>query len=242
MSVSLKTVHVPCAAWSVVADFYTVDQPRGQLLLLPGYQSSRQKYAHLAEKIARKAHYNVLVLEYSGHGESKVVLRTIRQLQHIDEVFSSYEWLHRQNPDMKISVMGTSYGGYLATHLAKVKPIRHLILRVPAIYKPEDIYKHWGNMNRKWLVDQYRNNNKLLTKNPLFQEPIKHIPYKLLVVHENDEWVPRETTDQYNKILSGDVLVAKNFTHDVLQSELVVGRPALENYHRRIIEWLMVRS
>lgn len=219
-----------------------VDEPKGALLLLPGYQSSRQKYAHLAEKIARKAHYNVLVVEYSGHGESNIPLHTIRQLQHIDEVLSSYEWLHHQNPDMTVSVMGTSYGGYLAAHIAKIKPIRHLILRVPAIYKPEDIYKHWGNMDRKWLVNHYRNNTDLLVKNPMFQERITHIPYRLVVVHENDEWVPVETTSQYHELLKGDTFIAKGFTHDVSQSELIVGRVELEAYHRRIIEWLVVRS
>ena len=37
--------------------------------------------------------------------------------------------------DRRIAVVGSSYGGYLATLLTKVRPVKWLALRAPALYK-----------------------------------------------------------------------------------------------------------
>src|SRR5206468_9462352 len=110
------------------------------LLVLPGWTSTKAKQNDLVSHIVESTGISALVLEYSGHGDSPFDVMETRPAQHFLEVICAFDWLKSKYPTAHISVMGGSYGGYLATQLTKYRQFDNLVLRVPAIYQPVDFY------------------------------------------------------------------------------------------------------
>jgi hypothetical protein len=95
-----------------------------------------------------------------------------------------------------IAVVGSSYGGYLATVLTSVRPVRWLALRVPALYKDED----WALPKqelKKYGLDAFRRGpvspeeNRALRACAAFEGDV------LLVESEHDDIIPHPVIANY---------------------------------------------
>jgi len=231
----MTEVKIECTGYSVVADWYEGINKDQILLVLIGWTSNRTKYKELISKLIESTGMNALVLEYSGHGDSPFDVMETRPAQHFLEVIYAYDWLHSKYPEAHISVMGTSYGAYLATQLTKYREFDNLVLRVPAIYQPSDFYTPNKDIDRQWTDHVYREDAELLAKHPLLARASNFKGNTLVVVHENDEQVPKETTDAFIKTFNADVYLAKGFPHSF--------NPALpaediRKYQNAISDWL----
>jgi len=113
-----------------------VQEKNPAVLFIPGWTSSETSYHERAEALS-KLGYICLAVTLRGHGESSGELEEFSRADHIDDVLAAYDFLSSQkevNPE-NISVVGASYGGYLAAILAGKRPIKHLALRAPALYE-----------------------------------------------------------------------------------------------------------
>ena len=140
-----QTIKISCSGYEIFADWYQGTDPAKVLLVLPGYKSSRKKGRHLNEKIVEITGTSILVIDYSGQGDSPFDLREVRPAQQFLEVIYAFDWLAAKYPQAEISVSGSSYGGFLATQLTKYRSFKNLILRAPAIYNPANFYTPWAN-------------------------------------------------------------------------------------------------
>jgi dipeptidyl aminopeptidase/acylaminoacyl peptidase len=59
---------------------------------------------------------------------------------NLRDLLAAYDRLlaHPALDTSAIAVVGTSYGGYLASILTSLRPVRWLALRVPALYRDEE--------------------------------------------------------------------------------------------------------
>src|ERR1700722_13600135 len=140
----VRTFDIPCTGYSIVADWHEGKTNKKILLALPGYTSSRLRQKDLVSAIVNKTGISSLVIDYTGHGDSPFELRNTRPAQHFLEVIYAFDWLKQNYPDAQIFVMGSSYGSFLATQLTKYREFDKLVLKVPAIYKPEAFYDLWA--------------------------------------------------------------------------------------------------
>ncbi len=228
-----KTIKIACAGYSVVADVYSGDKTN-VLLALVGWTSNRKRYDDILTAIASQTHMTELVFDYSGHGDSPFDIETTRPAQHFLEVICVFDWLKDKYPKATMTVMGTSYGGFLATQLTKYRNFDKLVLRAPAIYKPEDFYSLPKDIDREWTDKVFRKDEKALARHPLLKRASNFKGKTLVVVHEEDELVPKQTTDAYTKAFGAEVYVAKGFTHSIYD----VPRPQIIEYQRNISNWL----
>jgi uncharacterized protein len=234
-----KQIEIPCLGYSVVADWYEGGGDN-VLLVLVGYTSSKASYVDLVSHIVETTGTSALVLDYSGHGESPFELKDVCPAQNFLEVVKAFDWLKKQYPDKKINVMGTSYGGFMAVQLIKYREFENLILRVPAIYRPDEFYTTWA-----WRLDheeeyvqqeqQFRKNKEALANHPLLARATNFKGKTLVVVHEFDEFVPKETTDTYIKAFNADTYLAKGFPHRFKDEAPMGDKMAYKN---AISDWL----
>ena len=233
----MKTFKIECAGYSVDADWYEGKHTNEILLSLIGWTSNRKKYRDIVSAIVQNTGISALVFEYSGHGDSKVDVGKTRPAQHFLEVIYVFDWIKVHYPNAKISVMGASYGGFMAVQLTKYRVFDKLVLRAPAIYKPSDFYTLNSviNSDEGWASkDAFRRDVEALAKHPLLARASDFKGKTLVVVHENDELVPKETTDAYIKAFNADVFIAKEAPHSI--GELPIEQ--ITAYQYAISDWL----
>src|SRR6185437_9664373 len=163
---------------------------------------------------------------------------TTRPAQHFLEVICVFDWLKEKYPRAKITVMGTSYGGFLAVQLTKYRMFENLILRAPAIYRPQDFYTLNGVLDSsegRAATRVFRQDANELSKHPLLSRASNFTGRTLVIVHENDEQIPKQTTDAYITAFHADGYVAKGFHHSIVDEP----KDEIIAYQNAISDWLL---
>lgn len=235
----MKEIEIE-AGHTISADWYEEDV-NNIVLLLKGFESTRTKQVPMVKSIIDKTGYSVLVPEYSGHGESPLRLEDMTPAEQLFEVVRAYDWIKQNYPEANIHILGCSYGGYLATLLLSYRTLDKVVLRVPAIYRPQDFYTTW----ERHLHDpdyyeehtrEYRENPEALKINPAFEIGKLYKDNTLVVIHEFDEVIPRVVTDTYRDTFSAQEYLAKGFKHSVGDTQPT--EEQLEEYTDAIADFL----
>lgn len=234
-------LQIQCSGYAIAVDWYEGADPTKILIVLPGYSSSKAREKFHAETMVQDTSTCALVVDFSGHGKSPFELKETRPAQHFLELIYVFDWLKERHPTATISVSGSSYGGFLAVQLTKYREFVNLILRAPAIYTPAAFYDPWSiRINNKQsyakTLQEYRKDERTLAKHPLLSRASAFAGNTLVVVHENDEIVPRQTTDAYINAFNADSVVAKGCVHTIDDNNLEEGR--LQEYQDHIANWL----
>lgn len=228
----MKKIEINCVAYSIAADLYENGNDK-IMLVLPGWRSSKTYYVSLASFIGDKTKSSVLVIDYTGHGESPLDAMEIRPAQHFLEVITAFDWIKEHYPHAQISVMGTSYGGYMAVQLTKYRDFKYLVLRAPSILAPRSFYSLNKDIDRQ-QEREYRRDLAFLNSHPLLARASKFKGRTLVVRHELDENVPKQTTDKYIEIFKADDYLAKGWAHtlkhDATDEELQVYKIAITDW------------
>lgn len=230
-----KTLDVQCVGYALKADIYEGDSDSAILLWLIGRTSKRnkQRYREFLPRIAQQLDITSVIFDYSGHGDSPFNIEDLSPAQHFLEVITIFDWIKAKYPNQKVFVIGSSYGGFLATQLTKYRKFDGLILRAPAIYRPSDFYTLKKNEDREG-TQAFRRDVESLAKHPLLARASSFEGDVLLVVHENDEIIPAQTTDAYAKAFKSEVIVAKDVTHSLDNST----QQQIAEYNKMIFDWL----
>lgn len=228
-----EEIQIPYLGYTLFADWY-VGKSKDILLVLIGYPSSRKSANDLVSHIVENTGVSALVLEYSGYGKSIFKPEEISPAQNFLEVVKVFDWLTEKYPQAQLSVLGTSYGAFLGTQLTKYREFKNLILRVPAIYRPQDFYTSNKIINNH-DVYMYRQDAIKLSSHPLFVRASNFKGSTLVVVHEFDEFIPKTVTDKYIEIFNADSYLAKGFKHSFKLDAPEVEKLAYKN---SISDWI----
>lgn len=232
----MREVKIPCISYELKADWYEGSKDDSVLLVIPGFTSSKKSYEPLTTAIVEKSGTSALVLDLSGHGVSPFNIDDITISEHFTEVVKAYDWVKANHPDKKIDIMGTSYGGYFAASLVKVRDIRKLILRVPANYDPNDLYTPWKDLDREKIRNEYRADPKNFEKHPVLAHGKEFKGETYVLTHEFDEACPKTSTDPYIKAFNAGTWEAKGFAHSMGATNPT--KEQSEEYQAKIAEWL----
>lgn len=228
------TSDVQCIGYAVKTDIYEGSEDGAILLCLIGRTSRRtkQRYYNFLPRLSKELGMTVAIFDYTGHGDSPFDIDELTPAQHFLEVVTVFDWVKEKYPNRKIFVIGSSYGGFLATQLTKYRKFDGLILRAPAIYKPSDFYTLRKDEDRE-ATQAFRRDVDALSKHPLLVRASKFAGRVLLIVHEKDEQIPKETTDAYAEAFKAEVLV-----EDVTHSLDDATQQQIDHYNQQIFGWL----
>jgi len=233
----MTNVSIPCSGYSLAADWYENNNSDKVILALFGFSSSKARNSELLLALGEKSGMNILAIDLSGHGDSPLILDETRPGQHVLEVIEVFDWFKAQHPQAKITVLGTSYGGYLAAYLTRYRNFDKLVLRTPAIYAPSDLYSLQPLIDRGYTSNVYRKDKEMVADHPLFKQASIFSGPTLLVVHEMDEDVPLETTDVYKDMFSAEVYVAPGFKHSMRDASNPPEE--VQPYQNAVANWLI---
>ena len=140
-----------------------------------------------------------LTFDLRGHAATDARQQTVTREENLRDLIAAYDRFvaeHVVDPT-SIAVVGISYGGYLATLLTELRPVRWLALRAPALYKDAD----WGMPKRALHKDPefaaYRrrelppNDNRALRSSAAYRGDV------LIVESEHDDVVPHPAVQSY---------------------------------------------
>lgn len=216
---------------NIAYDHYQYDRNIGYTLVFVGFSSSKERNAYLADALYRYAKTNVAIVDFTGHGESSGELEATRPCEHIQQAVAIYDTINATIGSCT-SVFGTSYGGYIAAHLARYRPIDTLVLRTPALY-PDDLLYTQHQLIDKQAMRTYRSCPEKIAQNTIFK-PI-NLPRKTVVIkHSNDDSVPAETIDAYVTSHSAQLVVAHGYQHAYRHPSNPQTAHAAERYFKAI--------
>lgn len=183
------------------------------VMFIPGWTSSEASYHERAAALT-KLGYICLAVTLRGHGESSGKLEAFSRADHIEDVSNAYDFLSAQKHVDKenISVVGASYGGYLAAILAGKRHIRHLAMRAPALYENTQLDTPTAQLinNRE---DEFFQNLRPETDN-LALTGVKKITGNLLLIEsEKDQIIPGKIIGLYRAAVPNPATV----THEIMR-------------------------
>ncbi len=179
-----------------------------------------------------------LTFDLRGHESTAAQWETVSREQNLGDLLAAYDWLAGQAnvEGSAIAVVGISYGGYLASILTTLRPVRWLALRSPAIYKDDG----WQLPKRELHVDpdlpHYRRrdidpqDNRALRAARGFEGDV------LIVEAEHDAVVPHQVMDNYRKAFTA----ARSLTSRVLADadHGLSEKKAQQDYTGVLVKWL----
>lgn len=170
------------------------------ILFLHGWMSSEQRYLPRAEALT-KLGYICLTFTMRGHGESEGDIKKQTCQDFLNDTIAAYDFLTEQkNVDREsISVVGASFGAYLATLVTQKRKVKHLALRVPANYPDENLnksqYDFSGDDSAAILKPRFSSleDSQTYIKNALNN----FLGDVLIIESEHDDVIPHQIIEDY---------------------------------------------
>jgi len=134
---------------------------------------------------------------------------------NLQDVVAAYDVLAGQ-PGVdrsSIAVVGSSYGGYLASILTSLRPVRWLGLRVPALYKDSEWDIPKGRLKEAQALDAYRRQPIRPTESVALRACAAFGGDVLIVESEHDSTVPHQVIVNYREACA----TAHSLTYRVIE-------------------------
>ncbi|SAK58244.1 alpha/beta hydrolase family protein [Caballeronia ptereochthonis] len=168
------------------------------VLFVHGWGGNQEQYLERARQ-AVSLGCVCLTFDLTGHGRTLDEQQKVTRETNLQDLLAAYDLLaaHPLIDRDSIAVVGSSYGGYLATILTELRPVRWLGLRVPALYLDEG----WNTPKRTLHVEHdlvaYRRRIVPASHNRALRAAARFGGDVLLVESEHDEIVPHPVIASY---------------------------------------------
>lgn len=174
-----------------------------------------------------------LTFDLRGHQKASARQNTVSRAENMRDLLTAYDRLvrHPAIDSSNVAVVGTSYGGYLATILTTRRPVKWLSLRVPSLYRDAGWHLPKRQLSREDLT-QYRStfirpeHNRALAACAAFRGDV------LLVESEFDHLVPHTTIMSYRSAFR----LSHSMTHRIIDdADHSLSSPASQHAYTSIL-------
>lgn len=179
-----------------------------------------------------------LTIDLRGHDLDSPVSRTVSRAQNLQDLLAAYDWLTKQ-PNVEpnaIAVVGISYGGYLASILTSLRPVRWLALRAPALYKDEGWDLPKLQLHADTDLPAYRHSKIAAADNLALKACAAFNGDALIVESENDNVVPHPVIENYIAALANTRSLTSRVIADADHG--LSEKTAQKAYTQLLITWL----
>lgn len=206
------------------------------VIFLHGMTSSEAGYIPIAQALAERGIVG-MTLSLRGHGESGGAFDTLTVHDAVADGISAYDVLLSQNnvdPE-RIGIVGTSVGAAIASIVSGKRPVKSLVLRVPAIYTEAMMTMTFrGIMNQETKIFRDIPNP---SETPAIQAIAKFTGSLLVITSENDGVLPESITSQY--LLHASLakqkasMTIQGATHNLTDDKW------RKEFHTKVLEWFV---
>jgi dienelactone hydrolase len=210
------------------------------LLFVHGWGASQRQDVGRAKRLVGLG-FACLTFNLTGHAHTRKHIERVTRAQNLADVLAAYDFLAAQSSvdSDRIGVIGSSYGGYLATLLTAERKVRWLALQAPAIYKDADFDKPKRSLNLDPDLPAYRrrslapDDNRALARASRFEGDV------LIVQSEHDDVIPAPVVTNYVNAFRA----AASVTHEVIRDadHALEDRGARRRYTEILTRWFALR-
>ncbi|RMQ47415.1 Dipeptidyl aminopeptidase/acylaminoacyl-peptidase-like protein [Pseudomonas cichorii] len=197
MSVRSESIEIDVENQSISGTILTPGARIPGILFVHGWGGSQQRDLARAKNITGLGCV-CLTFDLRGHERTHEMRAKVSREQSLNDLLAAYDRLvsHPAVDRDAIAVIGSSYGGYLATILSSLRPVKWLALRVPALYWDADWEMPKQELDRDKLAHYRRSvvtaaDNRALAACKDFKGDV------LLIESEQDDYVPHATLMSY---------------------------------------------
>lgn len=212
------------------------------ILFVHGWTSEKKRSFQYAEALI-KLGFIIMVFDMRGHGisEGDINIATpkefLRDCIAAYDYFSSVKGVDKEN----ISIVSSSFGGYLSSMLTSRREIKNLVLRVPADYANDTFEKpKMGNAGENPDIFKWRLSPKKYNETYALQALHDYVGQILIIESEKDTIVPHPIIQNYV-----DAVKDKNkLTHFVMKDapHSIKPGPFKEEVARILVNWFKNKS
>lgn len=187
------------------------------ILFIHGWTSAKERSYQYATHLTSLGYISFL-FDMRGHGGSEGDLNTATTKEFLDDTATVYDYvLTIKGVDKgNISVVGSSFGSYLAILLSAMRPIKRLALRVPADYANE--FFNRSKMETTGIttpeVLEWRFKPKGVHETFALEAISKFNGDILIIESGKDTIVPHQTTQNYINAIQDK----QKLTHKIIQN------------------------
>lgn len=197
MSIHSEKIDIKVAGETIAGTLISPGSKVPGILFVHGWGGSQHR------DLARAKHITGLgcvcmTFDLRGHEKTEYQRQSVTREQNLDDVLAAYDLLvsHPAVDTNAITVIGSSYGGYLAAILTSLRKVRWLALRVPALYWDNEWNVPKYALDRVGL-QQYRREHLGPADNRALAACAQFLGDVLLVESERDDYVPHATLMSY---------------------------------------------
>ncbi|MEE3916519.1 alpha/beta fold hydrolase [Pseudomonas viridiflava] len=197
MSVRSEIIEIKVGSQSISGSIVTPCEKFPGILFVHGWGGSQQRDLARAKNITGLGCV-CLTFDLRGHERTEGLRGTVSREQSLADLLAAYDRLvsHPSVDPEAIAVIGTSYGGYLATILSAMRPVKWMALRVPALYWDADWDMPKQELDRDRLA-HYRRSAVTAADNRALAACKEFGGDVLLIESERDDYVPHATLMSY---------------------------------------------
>ncbi|MGH6747274.1 MULTISPECIES: alpha/beta hydrolase family protein [unclassified Novosphingobium] len=212
------------------------------VLFIHGWGGCQEQDLVRAEEIAQLGCI-CFTFDLRGHARHDDQRDSVTRSDGLADVLAAYDFLARQEgiDASAIAVVGTSYGGYLATLLTAERPVSWLALRVPALY-PDS---HWDvpkALLDRAEIDRYRSHFRTGHQDRALAACERFAGDVLIVESEFDDYVPHPAISSYMAAFRN----SRSLSYRVLKGadHALKDESQRKGYNNLLIAWIeeMVRG
>lgn len=237
MNILLSQLKIPIDRVNLSATLLSPAMTLPGILFVHGWGGSQSQDLERAREISGLGCV-CLTIDLRGHGEDASEVDTVSRAQNLDDLIAAYDWLvaqHNVEPSA-IAAVGISYGGYLASMLSAVRPIRWLALRAPALYKDENWEMPKKQLNADLSLQHYRRQRIEPLENRALRACTEFRGDALIIESENDSIIPHPVIENYVAALSN----TRSLTSRIISGadHALTDPEAQQNYTTLLLNWL----
>ena len=212
MAATSKPIELLVNIEAIAGTLLAPEQRMPGILFVHGWGGSQERDMLRGRHIAGLGSV-CLTFDLRGHEKTQLQKQTVTREHNLQDMLVAYDHLaqHPATDPERIAVIGTSYGGYLATILTTLRPVRWLAMRVPALYWDEEWDTPKQHLNRERLME-YRQTRLGPQDNQALAACAEFAGDVLIVESEHDEHVPHTTIMNYRS----SFLRAHSMTHRII--------------------------
>lgn len=168
-------------------------------LFVHGWTSEKERSYQYARALT-KLGYICFLFDMRGHGKSEGDIKTFTIKEFLDDVVNAYDYLlNLEGVDKNnISLVGSSFGGYIIALLSEKRKVKNLVMRVPADYPNEDFNKIKATSgHQRQEIMNWRRQHKQPNETYALNALSKFDGNVLVIEAEFDDFVPSETIENY---------------------------------------------
>ena len=237
MSTRDEVIDVDVGGHRIAATLVTPATEMPGVLFLHGWGGNRSQYITRARQVAALGCV-CLTVTFRGHEATEQQKESVTREDNLQDVVAAFDTLAMNHlvDANAIAVVGTSYGGYLASILSSMRPVRWLALRAPALYRDSEWTAPKSALRRMQDLDRYRRQRIAPADNHALGACAAFRGDVLIVESGRDTMIPHEVLENYREALKA----SKSLTYRVLdEADHALSDPACnEAYTALLVNWL----